>query len=137
MKVSCRDQYNKLHTNGQLVEFEALDTRLAERIRTLEATKESLTEKVADLRRTAPTKAAQDFRTQWTKDNEMVESNMQVDDDGAMNENAFDLGDMKRWDDVQASWGRGTEILAALKSNLTETVARLERAKAVAEHMES
>jgi len=120
-----------------LSEFEALDTRLAERIRALEATKESLTEKVADLRRTAPAKAAQDFQTQWAKDNEVFESGAQQEEAGAANESPLDLGDMNRWDDVQASWGRGTEILAALKVNLTETVARLERAKAVAEHMES
>ena len=61
----------------------------------------------------------------------------QQEEASATKESSLDLGDMNRWDDVQASWVRGTEILAALKVDLTETVARLERAKTVAEHMES
>lgn len=119
------------------VEFETLDTKLAERIRALEATKESLTEKVADLRRTAPSQAAKDFQEQWVKDGEAFESGMEQEDDGSSNSHPIDIGDMKRWHDVQASWNRGTESLVALKGNLTETVARLERAKAVVEHMGS
>jgi kinetochor protein Mis14/NSL1 len=118
-------------------EFEVLDTKLAERIRALEATKEALTEKVADLRRTAPSQAAKDFQEQWVKDGAAFDARMEQQDNDSSNSHVIAIGNMKRWDDVQARWNRGSESLVALKGNLTETVAHLERATAVVEHMES
>lgn len=114
-----------------------MDTKLAERIRALEATKESLTEKVADLRRTAPSQAAKDFQTQWAKDSERFDAKMEEESNRLVEDKAIEIGNMKRWDEVQATWNRGTESLVALKGSLTETVAHLERAKTVVEHMES
>jgi len=125
-----------MHVYDFCSEFEPLDSKLAERIRALEATKESLTEKVADLRRTAPARAAQDFQLQWTKDNECFDSSMKQEDNGLAPYQGINIGELRRWEEVQATWERGTQGLVALKSSLTETVARLERAKNVVEHIE-
>jgi len=125
-----------MHIYDFCSEFEPLDSKLAERIRALEATKESLTEKVADLRRTAPTRASQDFQLQWTKDNEYFDSSMKQEDNGLAPYQGINIGELRRWEEVQATWERGTQGLVALKSSLTETVARLERAKNVVEHIE-
>lgn len=125
-----------MHVYDFCSEFEPLDSKLAERIRALEATKESLTEKVADLRRTAPTRASQDFQLQWTKDNEYFDSSMKQEDNGLAPYQGINIGELRRWEEVQATWERGTQGLVALKSSLTETVARLERAKNVVEHIE-
>lgn len=126
----------QLHIYDCCPEFEPLDTRLAERIRALEATKESLTEKVADLRRTAPAQAAHDFQVQWTKDNDCFDSNIRQEDNDIMPYQRINIGELRRWEEVQTTWERGTRGLVDLKSSLTETVARLERAKNVVEHME-
>lgn len=47
----------------------------------------------------------------------------------------IDLVELKRWDDVQGTWEKGTDGLVKLKTDLTETVARLERAKGVVEYL--
>lgn len=41
-----------------------------------------------------------------------------------------------RWDEVRATWERGTEGLGALKGGLTESVARMERVGGVVEYLE-
>lgn len=118
-------------------EFEPLDTRLAERIRVLEEQKEKLTEKVADLRRVGPEKAAALFKERWAAEDAAFETQMEgvagTSEQDAKGE--IDLVELKRWDDVQGTWEKGTEGLAKLKTDLTETVARLERAKGVVEYL--
>jgi kinetochor protein Mis14/NSL1 len=137
MKVCwIMEESQQSHAYNCYLEFEPLDTRLAERIRALEATKESLTEKVADLRRTAPAQATQDFQVRWMKDNDHFDSNMKQEDNDVVPYRGIDIGELKRWEEIQTTWERGTQGLVALKSSLTETVARLERAKNVVEHME-
>ncbi|TLD35297.1 putative kinetochore protein mis14 protein [Venturia nashicola] len=118
-------------------EFEALDTRLAERIRVLEEQKEKLTEKVADLRRVGPEKAAKLFRERWAVEEAVFETQMETGagTDGQDGKGEIDLVELKRWDDVQGTWEKGTEGLVKLKTDLTETVARLERAKGVVEYL--
>jgi kinetochor protein Mis14/NSL1 len=68
---------------------------------------------------------------QWTK-----ESNMEHEDNDVVPYEGINIGELSRWEEVQTTWERGTQGLVALKSSLTETVARLERAKNVVEHME-
>ncbi|KAF2402364.1 hypothetical protein EJ06DRAFT_490740 [Trichodelitschia bisporula] len=119
-------------------EFEPLDTNLASRIRALEATKETLTEKVADLRRGAPAKAASDFKARWEEEEKAFEAwfeERRAEEERAAAQGEDDVR-LERWDEVRATWERGTEGLVALKGGLTETVARLERAKAVVEHLD-
>jgi kinetochor protein Mis14/NSL1 len=110
---------------------------MLERIRALEIEKDKLTENVASLRRTAPQRAAQNFKDKWASEVETFEQDIKQGDEAAQNASGeVDIGELKRWDEVQATWGRGTEGLVGLKGGLTETVAKLERANAVAEHME-
>lgn len=118
-------------------EFEPLDTRLAERIRLLEEQKEKLTEKVADLRRIGPEKAAALYKERWAAEDAAFERQMEGVE-GTSEQDAkgeIDLVELKRWDDVQGTWQKGTDGLVKLKTDLTETVARLERAKGVVEYL--
>jgi kinetochor protein Mis14/NSL1 len=73
---------------------------------------------------------------QWTKDNDCFDSNIQQEDNDVMPYRGINIGELRRWEEIQTTWERGTQGLVALKSSLTETVARLERAKNVVEHME-
>jgi kinetochor protein Mis14/NSL1 len=121
-------------------EFEPLDTRLADRIRTLESNKEILTEKVADLRRTAPSKAADQWREQW--DANATTTSVAVKSESAPNENdsaqdgGLTISQPPRWDDVQDVWERGALGLVQLKSGLTETSGKLAEAKKVVDHID-
>lgn len=120
-------------------EYEPLDTRLAEKVRQLEAQKESLIEKVADQRRTAPQQAAEQYRRAFLAETEEVDLRyaQELESMDKMTVPELDLGEFKRWDEVQATWARGAEGLLELKGGLTETAAKLERAKSVADMMES
>ncbi|KAF2147282.1 uncharacterized protein K452DRAFT_217512 [Aplosporella prunicola CBS 121167] len=125
-------------------EYEPIDSRLADRIRALEAQKELLTGKVADLRRTAPARAAAAQQAAMEAEREALELAFAQRDavvaavasgatatattEGA----AVGLGDVPafaRWDDVLAMWERGASGLVELKGGLTGTVAKLERAE--------
>ncbi|KAE9985946.1 hypothetical protein BLS_002968 [Venturia inaequalis] len=118
-------------------EFEPLDTRLAERIRLLEEQKEKLTEKVADLRRVGPEKAAALFEERWAAEDADFEGQLEsmLGTSGQDEKGEIDLVELKRWDDVQGTWEKGAEGLVKSKTDLTETVARLERAKGVVEYL--
>ncbi|KAF2436121.1 hypothetical protein EJ08DRAFT_692006 [Tothia fuscella] len=119
------------------VEYESLDTKLKERIATLEKQKETLTEKVADLRRQVPQQAAEGFIERWKKEDEAFEADMQRRDEAVESTTgAFKVGDLKRLDEVQATWETGTTGLVELKTDLTETVAKMERARGVVEEFE-
>jgi kinetochor protein Mis14/NSL1 len=99
-----------------------------------------LTEKVADLRRTAPAESA--TRWQQAYQSQVQENDVEMDEQEkqgikeAEEEGKVDLGDLERWDEVRDTWAKGTEELLALKGGLTETVARLERAKTVVGYMQ-
>ena len=117
-------------------EFEPLDAKLAEKIRALEAEKERLTLKVTGLRRDAPAKAAEKFKEQWTKDQEAFSNRMDAAREEQEGERMdLDVGDFQRWDEVQASYEKSMNGLVKLKTDLTESVAKLERAKGVATYM--
>ncbi|KAF2455410.1 hypothetical protein BDY21DRAFT_396889 [Lineolata rhizophorae] len=134
--------------------FEPYDTRLAERIRALEASKEALTERVADQRRGAPQAAAarfaEGFATEVARDEEGGEAAaaaavgvVKEEEDGqgvGGTEEGGLLGvkgeDLRRWDEVRRTWERGTEGLVGLVDGLGEAVGRLERAKEVVAALE-
>ncbi|KAL1629511.1 putative kinetochore protein mis14 [Diplodia seriata] len=121
-------------------EFEPIDSRLVDKIRTLEAQRESLTEKVADLRREAPKKAAGAYEVAYLKEAEEMERLGREREEAAIRaaaeETRLEAGEMRRWDDVQQMWERGTQSLVDLKDALPETAARLKRAETVAQHLE-
>ncbi|KAK0660333.1 hypothetical protein DIS24_g3443 [Lasiodiplodia hormozganensis] len=121
-------------------EFEPIDTRLVDKIRALEAQKESLTEKVADLRREAPKKAVGAYETAYLMEAQKAARLAREREEAAVraaaDETRLDAGDMRRWDDVRQMWERGTQSLVDLKDALPETAARLKRAETVAQHLE-
>lgn len=100
----------------------------------------NLTEKVADLRRTAPAESAN--RWQQTYLSQAQDKDLEFDEQQKLavkqteEEGKVDLGDLERWDEVRDTWDKGTEELLSLKGGLTETVARLERAKTVVGYMQ-
>ena len=109
-----------------------------ERIRALEVEKEKLTEQVANMRRTAPQKAAEGFRTKWKSEGDVLDVQAKHHEETALQQSShIAIGELKRWDEVQNTWVAATEGLVRLKEHLTETVAKVERAKTVAEHMEN
>lgn len=121
--------------------MEPFDQRLADRIRTLEAQKEALTERVADLRRTAPQLAAQNFEAQFAAESEQMEKEARAQQDEALTQAAnttieIDVEALQRWDEVKKTWERGTDGLVALKGGLGETRAKVERARKVVEYVE-
>ena len=119
------------------LEFEPLDAKLADKIRRLEAEKESLTVKVTGQRRGAPAKAAENFRARWTAENEVFETRLNETKKQQEGESMdLDVGDFARWDEVQASYEKSMDGLVKLKTDLTESVAKLERAKGVAAYIE-
>jgi kinetochor protein Mis14/NSL1 len=114
------------------VEYEPIDNKLRERVAHLERQKETLTEKVADLRRAVPSQAAEGFKERWKSEDEAFEAQIKQLEDGEGDvSGTLRVGDVKRLDEVQRTWERGTGGLVGLKSELTETVAKLERAKGV------
>ncbi|EOD48993.1 putative kinetochore protein mis14 protein [Neofusicoccum parvum UCRNP2] len=120
-------------------DFEPIDSRLVDKIRQFEAQKETLTEKVADLRRDAPKKAAAAYETSFMQESEEMERRARDREEAAVRsageETKLDTGEMRRWDDVQQMWEKGTQNLVELKDGLTETAARLDRAAKVADHL--
>ncbi|EON65439.1 hypothetical protein W97_04677 [Coniosporium apollinis CBS 100218] len=120
-------------------EYEPYDSRLSAHLQSLERRREDLTAQVADLRRTAPLRAAQAFQTSFTRESETLDTKLKAEEEAllaqAEKEGRLDIGQLQRWDEVQAMWERGTEGLVGLKG-LTETVARLERAEGVVGYLE-
>ncbi|KAK7533242.1 uncharacterized protein J3D65DRAFT_75962 [Phyllosticta citribraziliensis] len=127
-------------------EYEPYNTHIATRIRTLEAQKDSLTEKLADLRRDGPSRAADAWATRFDAQTASQQARQLEAKDAALAAAAADarlLEQAELWplqgeagDEVRAMWERGTEGLVALKRGLTETVARVERANGVVGYVE-
>lgn len=123
--------------------YEPFDTRIPERLRALEAQREMLAEQVAGLRREAPGQYARNYQELWGRECKEEDEKMEeqrrmmmedVESDGARLD-VYGPG-AERWDDTRRVWERGTEGLMELKGGLTETVAKLERARDVLEVMD-
>jgi kinetochor protein Mis14/NSL1 len=97
-----------------------------------------LTLKVTGLRRDAPANAAENFRQRWTAEEEAFNARANEARKEQEAENMeLDVGEFARWDEVQAVYGTSMDGLVKLKTDLTESVAKLERAKGVAAYIES
>ncbi|KAK8153098.1 hypothetical protein IWX90DRAFT_490504 [Phyllosticta citrichinensis] len=122
-------------------EYEPYNTHIATRIRTLEAHKDSLTEKLADLRRDGPSRAADAWATRFDAQTASLQARQLEAKDAALAAATADARLLEQaelrplqgeaGDEVRGMWERGTEGLVALKRGLTETVARVERANGV------
>jgi kinetochor protein Mis14/NSL1 len=96
-----------------------------------------LTLKVTGLRRDAPAKAAENFRQRWASEEEAFSSLMTKEQEARESESMdLDMGDFARWDEVQTTYEKSMDGLVKLKTDLTESVAKLERAKGVAAYIE-
>ena len=114
--------------------YDAYDPRLAEQLRTLYATFDDESTKVAELRREAPRAAVrahvEALEKELAQERELWrDMEMQHEGGGLKVESGLQLGKgLERRDEVEKMWRRGTEGLAGLGS-VTEVVARLERAE--------
>ena len=110
--------------------YESYNPQLAERLRTLYAEFDTQSTRVAELRRDAPGAAARGYIERLEaelkrgkdleKERESNNVHMDVDD--------LDMGTLKRKDDVERMWRRGTEGLVDLKK-IPGVLAKLERAE--------
>lgn len=84
-----------------------------------------------------PEKAAAIFKERWAAEEAAFDTQMEGVEQTREQDTKGELAivELKRWDDVQGTWEKGTEGLVRLKTDLTETVARLERAKGVVEYL--
>jgi kinetochor protein Mis14/NSL1 len=116
-------------------DLQPFDARLAERVRDLEARKEALTERVADLRRTGGALAATRWRTAWEEEMAAAEK----EGDVKMEENesvTLDVGPLERWDAVQEAHVSALDGLVGLKVGMSGTVGKLAEAKRVGEELD-
>lgn len=123
--------------------YEPFDTRIPERLRALESQREMLAEQVAGLRSEAPGQFARSYQDRWEReckegDEKMEEQRTMMMEDLEADGARLDVygPGIERWDDTKKVWERGTEGLFGLKGGLTETVAKLERARDVLEVMD-
>lgn len=121
------------------IELEPFDTKLAQRIQALSAQIEHQTLQLANLRRKAPQETAQKFTQSFEKQSEKYEMKLKADQQAkieAAKATSVDVGNVERIDEMQSTWQKGNEDLAALKSGLGGTVARMEKAQKAAEFVE-
>jgi kinetochor protein Mis14/NSL1 len=119
-------------------EYEPLDAKMVERVRTLEAQREALVARVAEMRRTAPALAATQWQHEWRTEMEREAQQWKQKEGTSTNlkqDQRLEL-ELERLDEVQRTWLRGAEGLVGLKAGLTETVGKLEEARKVVEHLD-
>jgi kinetochor protein Mis14/NSL1 len=122
-----------------MVELEPFDAKLAQRIQALSAQIEHQTLQLANLRRKAPQETAQKFTQSFEKQSEEYEARLKADEQAKIEvakATSVDVGNVERIDEMQNTWKKGNDELAALKSGLGGTVARMERAQKAAEIVE-
>jgi kinetochor protein Mis14/NSL1 len=126
-------------TDTSMVELEPFDAKLAQRIQALSAQIEHQTLQLANLRRKAPQETAQKFTQSFEKQSEEYEARLKADEQAKIEvakATSVDVGNVERIDEMQNTWKKGNDELAALKSGLGGTVARMERAQKAAEIVE-
>lgn len=117
--------------------YEPYDPRLAEKLRTLYRQLEWENTRVAELRREAPGAAARAYVERLESERE-VEKGREREIEGMMkgsSEGVVEIVGLERGEEVEKTWGRGLQGLAEL-ANITEVMARLERAGKAAEMVE-
>lgn len=123
----------------EVEEYEELDNKLRERLRTTIAKRDTLVGKIAAHRRTTPQLASQRFKDQFGKDMEGLEvQRVESEKVAAEVREAEIVGveALKRHEDVQRNWERAVESLMTSNRGLPETRARLERCGEVVVYLE-
>lgn len=115
--------------------YETYDPRLAERLRTLYAEFDTQSTRVAELRRDAPGAAARGYverlEAELKRENE-VGKERRSKGVHMLSAEDLDMGILKRKDDVEGMWGRGTKGLMEL-GKISGVLAKLERAEKAVE----
>jgi hypothetical protein len=125
-------------------DVEPLDAALAERVRALEARKQALTERAADLRRGGAARAAERWRAAWedeaAADERDAAHDSGEDGDDVLREDGaavagVEIGELPRWDAVAHTHARALEGLLRLRTDVAATAGRLAEAVDVAEQL--
>lgn len=87
------------------------------------------------MRRQVPKQAADGFVDRWKREEDAFDAQME-EEGGEDVASGLKVGEVNRLDEVRATWETGTTGLVGLKTDLTETVAKMERARGVVEEME-
>lgn len=94
---------------------------------------------IASLKRQAPVQAAERQREAYKRAVEQEEALMREAEENAgakdVRDVEFDLKPLERQADVEAAWNRGVNGLIALKRDMGDTAARMERAKKAGEYV--
>ncbi|EME80868.1 uncharacterized protein MYCFIDRAFT_46462 [Pseudocercospora fijiensis CIRAD86] len=120
-------------------ELEPYDTKLAQKIQALSSQIEHQTLQLANLRRKAPQETARKFLQAFERQGEESEKMLEVERERSLKvatETSVDVGEVKRVEEVQASWVRGKEELEVVKSGIKGTVQKMEKAKRAVEVVE-
>jgi kinetochor protein Mis14/NSL1 len=122
-------------------DYEPFDGKLAEKIRMLEERKEQLTERIAELRREGPQKAADKWRGDWETEQSLYA--VKEDDKEQVKAGAEGVPELlnpeslSRWEDVQATYAKALDGVLALKTGMSGTVGNLEEARKVGESLQT
>ncbi|KAI9773428.1 MAG: hypothetical protein M1840_007644 [Geoglossum simile] len=122
----------------EIEEYEPYDRRLHTRLQAVQSTLEASTLTLSQFRRTAPGAAANAYTQHSTEQAATITAAIAslnaaaVEGEGQM----LDIKSLERQGEVERTYGRAVGELGDLKSGLPATVARLERARKAAEHVE-
>ena len=124
-----------------IVEYEPLDTRLAERISGLHARIEALNTELAETRRTAGKKAAEDFKAEYLRQSDAMEKMCAEQEAGALAAGP-QVGGLEpqpgfegRDEEVKKTWENSLKALNAMGPDLEKTRERAERAEQVVRYL--
>lgn len=119
--------------------MEPFDTKLAQRIQALSTQIEHETLQLANLRRRAPQETAQKFTESFERQSEEYDARLKADAEAKMQAAKavhVEVGGLERVEEMQSTWQKGNESLAALKAGLGGTVAKMEKAQKAVEVVE-
>lgn len=114
-------------------EIEPFDTKLAQRIQALSAQIEHHTLQLANLRRNAPSETLQRLQDSFERNSGAYEAQLAKNEQVLLQEAEgmqVVVADIERMDEIHGTWDRSADTLSGLKSELGNTVARMEKARA-------
>lgn len=121
-------------------ELDVYDTRLASKILSLSSQIETLNLQLANLRRQAPSRAAE----AWVRDQKGEDEGLEAERERVVGELVREAGrdvgtgaeGLQRWEDLGRTWERGLGTLERVREGVGGTVGRLERAQRAGEYLQ-